>query len=47
MLKLVGIFCICLTAFPSFSQSASKYQVGTITEVKIHQSGSPKSGLGC
>jgi hypothetical protein len=38
MLKLVGIFCICLTALQAFSQSASKYQVGTITEVKIHQS---------
>jgi hypothetical protein len=37
MLKLVGIFCICLTAFPAFSQSASKWQAGTITEVKIHQ----------
>ena len=37
MLKLVGILCICLTAFPAFSQSASKWQVATITEVKIHQ----------
>lgn len=38
MLKLMGIFCICLTVFPAFSQSASKWQVGTITAVKIHQS---------
>src|SRR5215472_14905953 len=38
MLKLVGIVFICLTAFQAFSQSASKYQVGTITEVKIHKS---------
>ena len=37
MLKLVGIFCICFAALPAFSQSASKWQVGTITEVKIHQ----------
>ena len=37
MLKLVGIFCICFAAFPAFSQSASKWQVGTITEVKVHQ----------
>ena len=37
MLKLVGIFCICFAAFPAFPQSASKWQVGTITEVKIHQ----------
>jgi hypothetical protein len=37
MLKSVGIFCICFAAFPAFSQSASKWQVATITEVKIHQ----------
>jgi hypothetical protein len=37
MLKIVTIFCICLTVFPAFCQSASKYQVGTITEVKVHQ----------
>ena len=37
MLKLVGIFCICFAAFPAFPQSASKWQVGTITEVKVHQ----------
>jgi hypothetical protein len=43
MLKLVGIFCICFTAFPAFSQSASKWQVGTITEVKIHQAA--KTGI--
>ena len=37
MLKLVGLFLICLTMFPAFGQSTSKYQVGTITEVKPHQ----------
>ena len=37
MLRLVSIVCICLTTFPAFSQSASKYQVGTITEVRTHQ----------
>ena len=37
MLKLVGMFCICLTAFPAFSQSASKWQADTITEIRIHQ----------
>jgi len=26
-----------LTTFPAFCQSSSKYQVGTITEVKVHQ----------
>ena len=37
MLKLVGLFLICLTVFPAFGQSTPKYQVGTITEVKAHQ----------
>jgi hypothetical protein len=37
MLKLVSIFCIFWTAFPAFSQSASQWQVATITEVKLHQ----------
>ena len=38
MLRLVGVFCICLTTFPVVCQSTSKYQVGTITEVKTHLS---------
>ena len=37
MLKLAGLLLICLTAFPVFGQSTSKYQVATITEVKNHQ----------
>jgi len=37
MLRLVGLVCIFLTTFPAFCQSTSKYQVGTITEVKVHQ----------
>jgi hypothetical protein len=37
MKRLVGIFLICLTAIPAFCQSTSKYQVGTITEVRTHQ----------
>jgi hypothetical protein len=37
MLRLVGLFLIFLTTFPGFGQSTSKYQVGTITEVKVHQ----------
>lgn len=45
MLRLVGVFCICLTTFPAFCQSESKYQVGTIIEVKTHlASGSGASG---
>jgi hypothetical protein len=38
MLRLVGLLLICLTVFPAFGQSTSKYQVGTIIEVKPHQS---------
>jgi hypothetical protein len=39
MLKLVSVFLIFffLTMLPVFGQSTSKYQVGTITEVKVHQ----------
>jgi hypothetical protein len=40
MLRLVSllcILCILLTVYPAFGQSTSKYQVGTITEVKVHQ----------
>ena len=37
MLRLVGLVCIFLTTFPAFCQSTSKYQVGTITEVKVRQ----------
>ena len=37
MLRLVGLFLIFLTTFSAFGQSTSKYQVGTITEVKAHQ----------
>jgi hypothetical protein len=37
MPKLVGVFLICMTMFQASGQSASKYQVGTITEVKIHK----------
>jgi hypothetical protein len=37
MLRLLTILCTCLTALSAYCQSASKWQVGTITEVKIHQ----------
>src|SRR4051812_47088385 len=37
MLRVLSLFLICLTTFPAFGQSTSKYQVGTITEVKVHQ----------
>jgi hypothetical protein len=37
MLRLVGLVCIFVMTFPAFCQSTSEYQVGTITEVKVHQ----------
>jgi hypothetical protein len=37
MLKTMGTIGIFMLAFAAFGQAASKYQVGTITEVKIHQ----------
>ena len=37
MLRLVSILGILLAAFPALGQSAAKYQVGTITEVRSHQ----------
>jgi hypothetical protein len=42
MLRLVGLFFVFLTVFPALGQSTSKYQVGTITEVKVH----PTAGSG-
>jgi hypothetical protein len=37
VLRTLGAIFIVLTAFPAFCQSTSKWQVGTITEVKVHQ----------
>jgi hypothetical protein len=37
MPRLVSLFCILLGVFPAFGQSTSKYQVGTITEITVHQ----------
>lgn len=37
MLRFAGIFFLCLMTIPAFSQTALKYQVDTITQVKIHQ----------
>jgi hypothetical protein len=36
-MRIVIVFCISLTMFSVFLQCASKYQAGTITEVKTHQ----------
>jgi len=42
MLKFVGILCICFTAFLAFGQSTSKWQIGTIAEVKMRRSAVPR-----
>ena len=34
--RLIPVFTLCLLTFPALCQSASKWQVGTITEVKAH-----------
>ena len=34
--KLIPVFAFCLLAFPAVCQSASKWQVATITQVKPH-----------
>jgi hypothetical protein len=36
VLRLCAI-CICLLTVPAFCQSGTKYQVGTIMDVKTHQ----------
>src|SRR5271169_466854 len=37
MFKLLPTIFICLAAVPAVCQSTGKYQVGTITDVKLHQ----------
>ena len=41
MLRFVTIFLLSLSALPILCQSSSKWVVGTITDVKIHQSAEP------
>jgi len=36
MRRLIVAIALCLLAFPAFCQSASKWQIATITEVKPH-----------
>jgi len=38
MLKAMSVILVCLSTLSALGQSASKYQVGTITAVKPHQS---------
>jgi hypothetical protein len=37
MRKLIAAIVLCLLTFPALCQSTSKYEVGTITEVKLRQ----------
>jgi len=37
MLRFARIFCILVAAVPAFCQSTSKWQLGTITDVQVHQ----------
>jgi hypothetical protein len=37
MLKAICAICICVMAFTAFGEAAGKYEVGTITDVKTHQ----------
>jgi hypothetical protein len=34
--KLIGVFALCLVTFSALCQSASKWEIATITEVKPH-----------
>jgi hypothetical protein len=44
MIRLAIVFGMSLTMFSAFGQSTSKYQVGTIVEVKSHQDASGATG---
>jgi hypothetical protein len=37
MLKVVSVILVCLSTLPIFGELPSKYQVGTIMDVKVHQ----------
>jgi len=46
MRRIIGVIGICLLTLSAFCQSSLKYQVGTITEVKRHQTaGAPSSDV--
>ena len=36
MRKLIGAIAVCLLTFPALCQTASKWQIATITEVRPH-----------
>ena len=40
MLRLVCVICIFMTTLPAFCEPAAKWEVATITDVKLHQAAS-------
>ena len=38
MQRWIALIALCCFTYPALSQSTSKYRIGTITEVKPHQS---------
>ena len=45
MLRLTSVICICLVTLSALGEPASKYEVGTITDVKIHQATGSSTGI--
>ena len=39
MRRLLAVICLCMVTLPALCESGSKYQVGTIMEVKPQQTG--------
>jgi len=37
MIKLMSVVCICLMTIPALCETASEYEVATITDIKPHQ----------
>jgi len=45
MLRLTSVICLCLVTLSALCEPASKYEVGTITDVKPHQAAGAGSGV--
>lgn len=43
MLKVMSVIVVCLSTLPMFGELPSKYQVGTIIDVKVHQAAADAS----
>ena len=42
MLKLTALICLCLMTLPMLCETAPKYEVATVTDVKPHQAADNK-----